>query len=217
MRGLTNMFESNLFRKALQFYATDTVVQRVSRDKESALQPWYEALDATVFVQDVAGFASFAAYVSPEQLLQSLNKYLDNSSKNILLNGGNIVDFVGDSIIAYWQGGHEARKACAAAVANVGVLKNLSSSSLSFSAQIGIASGKILLANTGGQHHLKLQLIGDSMNLTSRLSAANRNYRSQIILHESIAKQVPDLPIRELDLVRVKGRLQPEGIFELLV
>lgn len=208
------MFDSSTFKKALNLYAGPHVHDRLVKAKDAALQPWHDRIDAVVYVQDVTGFVTLSEHFGPEDLLAMMNQYLDESAAGISESGGVVSDFQGDSVVAYWHASVDAvDRACDAAVRNLQISARLR---IPMILQVGITSGQVFLANMGGKHHLKLQIVGDVFNLASRLSGANRLYGTEVMLNESAAILANRHKLRELDRVRVKGKQDPMAIFQLM-
>jgi adenylate cyclase len=155
-----------------------------------------------------------------------LNRYLTAMTDIILDSGGLIDKYEGDAIMAFWgaplpQEDHAIR-ACLAALDNQTRLAELRHEFIQkglppVHARIGINTGEMIIGNMGSSQRFDFTVIGDSVNLASRLEGVGKEYGTRIIISEDTYRQAADgLEVRELDLIRVKGKEMPVRIYELL-
>jgi len=180
----------------------------------------------TVFFSDLAGFTSLSEKLTPEEVVTLLNRYLTAMTDIILASGGLIDKYEGDAIMALWgaplpQEDHAGR-ACLAALQNQRRLAELrrefqASGLPPVYSRIGVNTGEMIIGNMGSSQRFDFTVIGDSVNLASRLEGANKTYGTAIIISEDTYRQAAaQVEVRELDLLRVKGKEVPVRIYELL-
>jgi adenylate cyclase len=180
----------------------------------------------TVFFSDLAGFTSLSEKLTPEEVVTLLNRYLTAMTDIILASAGLIDKYEGDAIMALWgaplpQEDHAAR-ACLAALQNQRRLAELrrefqASGLPPVYSRIGVNTGEMIIGNMGSTQRFDFTVIGDSVNLASRLEGANKTYGTGIIISEDTYRQAAaQIEVRELDLLRVKGKEVPVRIYELL-
>ncbi len=190
-----------------------------------------EDVDLTVFFSDIRGFSGISENLNAQQLVDLLNAYLTTMT-NSLINDfeGTLDKYIGDAIMAFWgapryQENH-AVLACKSAIAQLRLLKELNEMQKSKHGEdtplldigIGLNSGKCMVGYIGSEGRKNYTVIGDNVNLASRLEGVNKTYKTNIVISEDTWKRVSHEPfiVRELDLIRVKGRNKPVAVYELL-
>jgi len=180
----------------------------------------------TVFFTDIAGFTSISEKSAPDFLMQHLSEYFDNLSNIIMKNNGTIDKYIGDSIMAFW-GAPMANEnseidSCRAALACQNVLDELNkewseSDKPVMNTRIGIASGDVVVGNMGSSERINYSVIGDSVNLASRLEGINKYYGTKIIISSRVYYKVKDhFHTRFLDIAAVLGKNEGVHIYELI-
>jgi adenylate cyclase len=216
--------EKNFIRKAFSTYISPQML-KVLLKRPDLLSLGGETVEATVLFLDVAGFTSVSEKLRPEALFEVLNRYLKEFTNIILRSNGMIDKYIGDAVMAVWgvpvfQKDH-AFLACKTALEIRDAVRKLwidddSMGTPRLEIRIGINSGRIMAGNVGGTNRFSYTVLGNEVNLASRLEGVNKVYRSVVIIGENTAKLVKDaFEMRELDLIRVKGKVQPVRIFEL--
>jgi adenylate cyclase len=206
-------------------YMSDLLIQDLLRNPDK-LRLGGEKRVLTVFFSDLQGFTSLSEKLSPEEVVGLLNRYLTAMTDIILLSGGLIDKYEGDAIMAFWgapvpQEDH-ALRACLAALDNQSRLEDLRKEFIQaglppIHARIGINTGEMIIGNMGSSQRFDFTVIGDSVNLASRLEGAGKEYGVGILISEETCSQAADrIEVRELDLLRVKGKDRPVRIYELL-
>ena len=182
-----------------------------------------ENREMTVLFSDVRGFTTISEGMDPKQLTQLMNRLLTPMTRVIHKNRGTIDKYMGDAIMAFWgaplQDSEHARHALYAALEMMDELKIMQAE---FKARgwpqvnigIGINTGNMNVGNMGSEFRMAYTVLGDSVNLGSRLEGLTRKYGVNIIVSETTKKSIPEYIFRELDLVRVKGKNEPVAIFE---
>jgi adenylate cyclase len=180
----------------------------------------------TIFFTDIGDFSTMSESFSPEEVVTHLNDYFQGMSRAILDFDGTINQFLGDAIFAYWgapidQEDH-ALRACRAALRCLEFLQELEAKWVAEGLpartyRFGINTGEVVVGNVGSSSRLKYTLIGDDVNLASRLEEANKYYGTQIFISEETYLLTKDQIIaREIDIIRVVGRSKPVKVYELL-
>ena len=177
----------------------------------------------TVMFADIAGFTGLSERLG-DQIIPLLSKYLDIMSREVNSHGGTIDKFIGDAVMAFWgapvTNADHAVDACRAALA---CQHSLQASGLTddggrpLKVRIGINSGNMLVGNIGSEFRLNYTVIGDAVNVASRLESANKEYGTDIIIGEEARRLAGDrICVRELDRLMVYGRSGGLTIYELL-
>jgi len=224
-RYVTEEREKKKIRGAFQYYLTASVVNEILKDPEK-LKLGGDKKNLSVMFSDIRGFTSISEKLSPEKLVQLLNEYLTAMTNIVFKYEGLLDKYIGDAIMAVFgapldQPDH-ARRACLTAVEMMTELKRLQ---IKWAAEgwpeinigIGINTGDMVVGNMGSEMRFDYTVMGDSVNLSSRLEGTNKEYGTNIIVSEFTREVVKDeFFFRELDAVRVKGKKLPVRIFELL-
>jgi adenylate cyclase len=207
-----------------QFVAPE-VVDRLAQDP-TLVKLGGEKRDMTVFFLDIAHFTNISEKMDPEALIQFLNKYLSSLSHVIHVHHGTIDKYIGDCIMAFWNApldnkDHRADAILAALECQEAVKelnKTLDPGLPEIPAvRIGINSGIVTVGLTGSQKKLQYTVIGDEVNLASRLEGANKFFGSKTIISELTYDGARDrVAARTLGRVRVVGKETPIKIYEPL-
>ena len=172
---------------------------------------------------DVAGFTGLSERMG-DRVVPLLSKYLDVASDVIVANGGTIDKFIGDAVMAFWgaptaQHDH-AMHACRAALACRAAIEAAEVNDdrgRPLQIRIGINSGRMLVGNIGSELRLNYTVIGDAVNVASRLEGANKQYGTQILIGAETARLIRDaFIIREIDSIVVYGRTEGFAAYELI-
>jgi len=184
-----------------------------------------EKRELSILFSDVRGFTTYCEKHPEEVVVQRLNEYLTEMVDIVFRNQGTLDKFIGDAVMALYGAplhyAEHAEKACITACEMIaslrGIQKRWSADAQDyFQIGIGINTGRVIVGNMGSQQKFEYTVIGDEVNLASRLEGANKQYWTSIIISESTYAQVRQKArVRELDLVKVKGKKKPAKIFEL--
>jgi adenylate cyclase len=181
-------------------------------------------VEATVFFSDVREFTRISEKLPPQVLIGYLNQYFDAASQALLSHKALIDKYIGDAIMAVFGApaedpGH-ARNACLSALAIAEQGRQVAGDDPNrpvFFTRMGLNSGRLVVGNVGSHLHLAYTAIGDNVNLASRLESVNKQYATQIMISESTWRAAGDaIEAREVDFIRVKGKLRPTRIYELV-
>ena len=184
-----------------------------------------EERQVTIWFSDLAGFTSLAEGLRPVEVVALMNRYLTVITEVVEAYGGFVDKYIGDAVLAIFGAPHadteHPLKAVAAALAvqqrlleHNGTPEFMGRSMIT---RIGINTGLAMVGNIGSPRRFNYTVIGDAVNLASRLEGANKYLGSQILVSEDTARLLPDeLALREVDLIRVKGRQAALRVFEPL-
>ena len=223
-RYLTEEKEKRVVRNAFQFYLTKSVVDAVLKDT-SRLKLGGEKKELTVLFSDIRGFTTISERLSPEDLAQFMNSYLTPMTDLVFHHEGTLDKYMGDAIMAIFgapidQPDH-ATRACLTALDMMTELVKLQAKWREqglpeIDIGIGLNSGPMVVGNMGSAMRFDYTVMGDNVNLGSRLEGINKEYGTNIIISEyTLALCKTDVFVREIDAVRVKGKREPVRIFEL--
>jgi adenylate cyclase len=217
--------DKRFLRKSFALYLAPAVIEKmVSASKLPQLGG--ETRIITVFFSDVVGFSSFFETMTPAEIVVVMNRYLSAMSDTIEQHGGFVDKYVGDAIVAVFGAPVEvashAADAVRAALCCGERLAQLNREAEASGTQvlghrIGLNSGRALIGNIGSHRRFNYTVIGDSVNLASRLESANKYFGTSVLASEMTMKLAGDrFAWREIDTIRVKGRTQPVKIYEPL-
>jgi adenylate cyclase len=186
----------------------------------------------TVLFCDMKGFTSLSEGMTPQGLVKVMNHFLSAMSERIRSNHGVIDKYIGDAVMAYWgppftENGEDARLACLAAVGMAGRVASLRTelpellgvraAGAECDIRIGIATGEVLVGSIGSEFMMSYTVMGDPVNLASRLEGANKVYGSRCLISEATMRAAGDaIETRELDRLVVVGQSHPETVFEIM-
>lgn len=182
-----------------------------------------ENREMTVLFSDVRSFTTLSEGLSPQELTRMMNGFLSPMTRVIHQHRGTIDKYMGDCIMAFWGAPLEdqdhARHGVEAALAMSGTLEEVNRSFKEkgwkpIAIGVGLNTGSMNVGNMGSDFRLAYTVLGDTVNLGSRLEGLTKQYGVMIIISESTFQAVPGLVGRELDVVRVKGKDQPVTILE---
>jgi adenylate cyclase len=171
---------------------------------------------------DIRGFTTLCEGMQPEEVVGVLNRYLDLETEIILNNHGDVDKFVGDEMMAFFEGPQKEENACRAAMqlrhAMMEEKERREKEGLPIVAiGIGINTGDVVFGSVGARDRMDFTSIGDTVNLAARLEGANKAYGSKTIITEAVYERVRETFVcRELDFIAVKGKNEPVRIFEIL-
>ena len=186
----------------------------------------------TVLFCDLKGFTNLSEGMTPQGLVSVMNHYLSTMSEPIRNQRGIIDKYIGDSIMAYWgppftEQTDQARLACSAAIemiarvpsmrTEIPELLGVRSIAADCDIRIGIATGEVLVGSIGSEFMMSYTVMGDAVNLASRLEGANKFYGGRILASEAtIAAAGGSIETREIDRVIVVGQSVPRVVFEIM-
>jgi class 3 adenylate cyclase len=185
----------------------------------------------TTLFCDLKGFTNISEGMTPQGLVKIMNRYLSTMSAPIRTQHGVIDKYIGDAIMAYWgppfnDDADQARLACLAATDMVARLASLRAELREIlgvrnvpplDIRIGVATGEALVGSIGSELMMSYTIMGDSVNLASRLEGANKVYGTRVLASEATAKAAAsDVEVREVDRIVVLGQKEPQAVFEVM-
>jgi len=216
-----------MIKGVFSHYISAAVVNELVNNPEKA-KLGGDRRELTVFFSDIAGFTTISEqfHGRPEGLVELLNEYLDEMTGIILKYGGTLDKYEGDAIMAFWgapipQKDH-ALRTCRASLEMQRRLAAMrpkwkKEGKPAMEVRCGVNTGVMIVGNMGGKDRFDYTVIGDSVNLASRLEGANKQYGSDIMISDMTFQHVKDkVIVRELDLIQVKGKTEPVKVWELL-
>ena len=208
------------FRK---YVPADLVTELMSGSKEAELG--VEKRDMTIYFSDIAGFTPLSEKLRPEELVEELSIYFDGMTQMIIAHKGTIDKYIGDSIMAFWGAPSNLEShavwACQAALRCQRYVYGLSREWIKrglppLKTRVGLHTGEVLVGNIGYSDRLNYTVIGDNVNIASRLEGLNRYYETEILISGSTyQKAKEEIETRLIDVVVVKGRTQGVPVYEL--
>ena len=224
-RYVTEEREKKKIRGAFQYYLTASVINEMLKDP-TKLKLGGDKKDLSVLFSDIRGFTTISEKLTPEELVHLLNEYLTAMTDIVFKYDGMLDKYMGDAIMAVFgapldQPDH-AKRACLTALDMLSELHRLQKKwqdegKTVLNIGVGINSGDMVVGNMGSEMRFDYTVMGDMVNLGSRLEGINKEYGSNIIFSEFTYNAVKDsMCCRELDMVRVKGKKLPVKIYELL-
>ncbi|HEV7591467.1 MAG TPA: adenylate/guanylate cyclase domain-containing protein [Longimicrobium sp.] len=217
--------EKTRIRRMFQQYLPPAVVRELIHRPELLALGGEERV-ATVLFSDVKDFSRVAEGLAPTRLVALLNEYLTAMTDVVVEHGGVIDKYLGDSLMAEFGVpvplDDHAVRACRAALRMRDELRRLREEwkrrgMPALYARIGINTGQVLVGNLGSFRMMDYTCMGDHVNLASRMEGANKEYRTEILVSEFTWREVQTHFVgREIDRVRVMGRAEPVGVYELV-
>lgn len=205
-------------------YVSEQVVDRLIADPSRA-RLGGERKELTVLFSDIRGFSQVAEGLPPEELAAFLGEYLSPMTDLVLASGGTLDKYIGDAVMAQWGAPIDipdhASRACEVALRMQETLVELNrdwkaKGKREIAIGIGINTGPMAVGNMGSTARFEYTVLGDSVNLGSRLEALTKDYGVDILVGEVTAKAAAGFVFREIDRVRVKGRATAAPVFELV-
>jgi adenylate cyclase len=220
-------------RSAFGFYLSPPLVEQLARSPEKLVLGGEERR-MTILFSDVRGFTGISEHYKddPQGLTQLMNRFLTPLTNAIIERKGTIDKYIGDAIMAFWNAPvdddeHEAN-ACDAALEMLaraevlnGELKREAEASggvyMPLRIGIGLNSGPCVVGNMGSDFRFNYSVLGDTVNLASRLESRTKDYRLSLVIGSRTAERAEErFATMEIDLIQVKGKKQPELVFTVL-
>ena len=217
-------------RGAFGMYLSPALVEQLASDPEQ-LKLGGEMKDISIMFCDVRGFTSISELYDPEGLTQLINKFLTPMTQVIMDRMGTIDKYMGDCIMAFWNAPVDVpthvAEACNSALTMFEKLEELNteleqeavSNNKEFrplKIGIGLNTGSCCVGNMGSNQRFDYSILGDDVNLCSRLEGQSKGYGVDIVISETTKIAAPEFATIELDLIQVKGKTVPVRIFALI-
>ena len=218
--------EKRKIRKQFGMFLSPGVISLIEKDPEKYFRPGGETKELSILFSDIRDFTTMSEGMTPDQLVHMLNEYFNAMTEVLYKHSGTLDKFIGDAIMAFWGSPYpqqdHARRACCCALEMKSKLVELNRD---WSARgmrpiaigVGVNSGEVNVGNIGSEKRLSWTVMGDNVNLASRLEGMNKQYRTAILIAEATYMEVKGQFVsREVDKIRVKGKTKPVTIYELL-
>jgi len=224
-RYVTEERGKKFIKETFSHFVTQSVVDELLENPDK-IKLGGEKKECTVFFSDVIGFTTIAEQLTPEALVRLLNEYLTQMTNIVFKYDGMLDKYEGDAIMAVFGApishGNHAYKACATALEMQEQLFKLRTmwgkqGRPQLHTRIGINSGLMVVGNMGSEKRFDYTVMGDAVNLGARLEPANNQYGTRVMIGERTYQLAQEqIIVRELDLLRVKGKTKPVQVYELL-
>jgi adenylate cyclase len=211
--------------KMFSQYIPPELVEEMDTRKDTASME-SESRELTVMFADVRDFTSISEALQPKDLSQLMNEYLTPMTRVIHTHRGTIDKYMGDAIMSFWGAPlHYPDHAKYAVETALKMTETLGELNKTFEAKgwpklrigVGITTGVMSVGDMGSEFRRAYTVMGDAVNLSSRLEGLTKEYKVQILCSEMTKDAAPDFQYLELDRVRVKGKERPVGIYEPLM
>jgi adenylate cyclase len=216
--------DKRFLKRVFAFYLPPAVIKKMIASGEPPALGG-EIRDVTVLCSDIVGFSSFSEKMSPSELVAAMNRYFSAMTAIIEEHNGFIDKFDGDAIVAIFGAPIEetshAVKAVSAALQCCLKLAELNKDpgahdQPAIQHRIGVNSGSALAGNIGSPRRFNYTVMGDVVNVAFRLESANKHFGTSILVSDTTMMRAGSVAFawREVDMIRVKGRIQPVRVFE---
>jgi class 3 adenylate cyclase len=223
MRDAVNGMRHGL-RSFRRYVPADLVSELIRLEKEAVLGA--EKRELTVFFSDIVEFTAISERFDPDELMRTLGVYLKGMTEVILRHRGTLDKYIGDGVMAFWGApgplpDHAAR-ACRAALECQRFVDSMAHGGKEagpppFPTRIGLNTGEVLVGNVGYEERMNYTVMGDAVNVASRLEELNKLYGTRILISETVrAAAGPAVETRFLDRVVVKGKSRGLSVYELV-
>jgi adenylate cyclase len=219
--------EKRYLKLAFQHYVPPAVVEDLVHDA-GALRLGGEKRELTVLFSDIRGFTTLSEGMQPEELVKLMNEYFTVMTDRVFAHRGSLDKYIGDAIMAVYgapvvESEHPAL-ACRSALDMMRALDELqkkwqAAGLPKIGIGVGINTGSVVVGNMGSATRFNYTVVGDAVNLSSRIEGLNKTYGTSILISEYTYERVKDeFPnVREVDSVKVRGREQPVRLYELFL
>ncbi len=218
--------EKRKVRKTFERYVSPGVIKLIEQNPKKYFHPGGESKELSIMFSDIRSFTSLSEGMTPHDLVILLNEYLGEMTDLIFKRWGTLDKYIGDAIMAFWgspypQEDHHLR-ACSAALDMSARLDELNlkwevEGKKQLAIGIGINTGGVTVGNMGSSRRFQWTVMGDPVNLASRLEGQTKDYHVRTIISENTYMKVRnEFVCRELDNIKVKGKDIPVKIYELM-
>ncbi|MFH1652892.1 MAG: adenylate/guanylate cyclase domain-containing protein [Pseudomonadota bacterium] len=213
---LTEGRQKREIRKAFGQYLSPHMVQKIAENPD-ALKLGGETKELSIFFSDIADFTTYSEETPAEKLVGELNRYFSMATNIIRDSGGTLDKYIGDAIMCFWGAPLDMTDHAARAIATAMEIQKNLTKDYPFITRIGIHTGNAVVGNIGSDVRFNYTIIGDSVNLASRLEGLNKKFGTRIIISEPAFKSASaSIEARQIGRVRVKGKKNAVGIYEPL-
>ncbi|MEK7116289.1 MAG: adenylate/guanylate cyclase domain-containing protein [Patescibacteria group bacterium] len=216
--------ERRELKHALSKYVSPSVVEAILKDP-SRLKLGGERRRMSVLFSDIRGFTTISEGMTPEKLVQVLNVYLNRMTNLVFAQNGVLDKYIGDAVMAFWNAPLDQPEHATLAVATALDMRDAlldmnraqAFGDLELHIGLGVNTGDMVVGNVGGESRFDYTVIGDHVNLASRLEGLTKEYHVDILITEATMKDLAgEILTRRLDKVAVKGKSEPIVIYEAM-
>ncbi|MFP4397967.1 MAG: adenylate/guanylate cyclase domain-containing protein, partial [Desulfonatronovibrio sp.] len=217
--------EKRKIRNTFEHYLSPDVIRRVIKNPD-LLKLGGEKKNLTILFSDIRSFTSISESMSPPELVKFMNEYLTAMTDVVLKNHGTLDKYMGDAIMAFFGAPEDMPDhAMTAQRTAIEMLERLYECRENWcfpgidrvEIGVGLSSGEVIVGNMGSENRFDYTVMGDQVNLASRLEGLTKEYGVKILVSEFTRQQSgEELAYREIDLVRVKGKQKPVAVYEPL-
>ncbi len=226
---LRTEFERRAVRQAFGLYISPTFMNELTKDPDK-LRLGGEIRDISVLFTDIRNFTTISERLPPAELIQLMNDFLTPMSDLVMSHRGTIDKYMGDAMMAFWNAplddADHARNACIAALEMnkalipindmlVQMAQEKGQDPILLKAGIGVNTGPGAVGNMGSKQRFAYSVLGDTVNLASRLEGQTKAYGVEFLVGENTWEKVQDFAGVELDLIKVKGKQKPVRIYTI--
>ncbi len=222
---LEDISQEKRMKTTLYRYMTPSVADRVMALGEDVLMVG-ERKDVTVLFSDIRGYTTLTEALEATQVVSMLNEYFETMVESVFHCEGTLDKFIGDALMAVFGAPLPLENHAWSAVRSALDMRRrlvifneerMRQGQPELRIGIGLSSGEVVSGNIGSQRKMEYTVIGDGVNLSSRLESITKQYGCDIVLSEHTYELCRDqVWVRELDLIQVKGKLEPVKIYELI-
>lgn len=218
-------------REAFGQFLDPRIVANVVEASTGQLKEVAERRKVTIFFSDISNFSGIGEQLTAANLVRLLNRYFTASTEAIRAHHGIVDKFIGDAVMAFWaspfsEGETHARDGCftcldllnsfAQISREISEITGLRRNVPKFQARMALATGDTVIGTVGSDTTKSFTVIGDTVNIASRLEGVNKVYGTNILINEECYRLAEtEVEAREIDLVTVFGKMEPVRIFEL--
>jgi adenylate cyclase len=216
--------EGKRVQSAMRRFVTQEVVDRIIGREDELL--FGAACEASVLFADIRNFTTLAEKLNPRDTVDMLNEIFTELFEAVAANDGVLDKFIGDAIMAVYgaplSSGRDPANAVESAVTMIGMIRGINEKARARGLAevrlgVGVSSGEVVAGTIGSPKRMDYTVIGDPVNLASRLESITKVYKVGVVICEDTARAVEGIhPLRELDIIKVRGRSRPERIFQVL-
>lgn len=219
--------EKRKVRKMLSQYVSPVVLKEVMDKRDGVSAEVGGKENMSVLFSDVRGFTSLSERLKPEQVVEMLNYYLNEMVDAVFQHRGTLDKFVGDAVMAFWGAPiRDEKHPLLATRSAIEMIRRLALVNEEFAKRkwpkleigVGIHTGEVILGNIGSEKKLDYTVIGDNVNLSSRVQGLTKTYHAQLLISESTYERVKsEIPCKIIDRVCVKGKKLPIAIYAPII
>ncbi len=218
--------DEKFLRDAFSSYLSEDLMQELIKNPK-ALSLGGEKKELSVLFSDIRGFTTISESMTPENLIKLLNRYFTPMTNAVLEKRGMLDKYIGDAVMAFFNAPVDVKdhadKACECALLMIERLHELNKQFVAENLPqihigVGINTAEVVVGNMGSDTRFNYTVIGDGVNLASRVEGLTKNYGVEILITEfTVAKLKTDFLYRKIEPVQVKGKEEPVLLYQLMV